>query len=680
LYFHRGYNEGEAMLPRVVRGTSVSRKLLQTWRIATLLLGMIILATPAAWSAEQNSYVRVNQIGYETGQPARAYLMTRGPASGASFSIVNEKAASTAPVPVGAMLGAWGKFSVYALDFTVAASGTYSITVSGSLFAKSPDFRIDSSENLYSGALSNALSFYSNQRDGADFIPSDLRTAPAHLNDKTAKVYQTPQFAREGSRINGDLVPTGAVIDASGGWWDAGDYLKFVHTTSYTLALMLVSVRDFPRQMGAGSTKSDFTKEARFGLEWLLRMWDDKSSTLYYQVGIGSGNSDYENDHSVWRLPQDDDSSHGGDPKYRYIRNRPVFIAAPAGSKISPNLAGRLAGDFALCFQIFETSDATLANRCLVAAEHIFDLADTSPSGRLLTASPYDFYGETQWRDDLEFAAVELYFATKSGPLPAGLLHPDPNFYLGSAADWAAAYLKTSEKSGGILGLGNVSTLAHFDLFRALGSESNPENLAVSQADLLADLKTTLDVALARSGTDPFNFGVPWGSGDTPTHGASIAVLASVYDHLAKVSTYSPNADHWLANILGANPWGVSLIVGDGTTFPRCIHHQIANLIGSKDGSAPILAGAVVEGPIRKTESGAPRHVVACPSNGEDPYSKFNSSDATYRDNVNFYSTNEPAIDLTAPSFLAFAWKIAGAPADATSEKPPKSGADNNPR
>jgi endoglucanase len=665
---------------RGIRGNSVSSKPLETCKIARLLLGVVMLVAPAACSADQNSYVRVNQIGYVTGHPARAYLMTRSPASGANFSIVNEKAVSTAPVPVGAMLGSWGKFTVYALDFTVATSGRYSIAVSGSLSAKSPDFRIDSSEKLYSTALSNALSFFSNQRDGADFVPSDLRTAPAHLNDRTAKVYLTPQFSREGTHINGDLAPTGAVIDASGGWWDAGDYLKFVHTTSYTVALMLVGVRDFPNQMGAGSIKSDFTKEAKFGLQWLLRMWDDKSSTLYYQVGIGSGNSDYENDHSVWRLPQEDDSSHASDPKYRYIRNRPVFVAAPAGSKISPNLAGRLAGDFALCFQIFKTSDARFANQCLVAAEHIFDLADTTPSGRLLTAAPYDFYGETQWRDDLEFAAVELYFATENGPLPRNLTHTDPNFYLRSASDWAAAYLQTREKSDGILGLGNVSTLAHFDLFRALASESNPTNLAVSQADLLGDLKKTLDAALVRSGTDPFNFGVPWGGGDTPTHGASIAVLASAYNHLAKVSTYSPYADRWLANILGANPWGVSLIVGDGTAFPYCIHHQVANLIGSKDGHAPILTGAVVEGPIRKTESGAPRQVVACPPKGTDPYSQFNANDAAYRDNVNFYSTNEPAIDLTAPSFLAFAWKVAGAPAGAFPETTPKRGGDNNPR
>jgi hypothetical protein len=92
------------------------------------------------------------------------------------------------------------------------------------------------------------------------------------------------------------------------------------------------------------------------------------------------------------------------------------------------------------------------------------------------------------------------------------------------------------------------------------------------------------------------------------------------------------------------------------------VQDQVANLVGSKDGQKPILAGAVVEGPQRKAESGAPRGVAACPPDGSDPFSEFNDGKATYKDNAKFYSTNEPGIDLTAPSFLVFVWKIAGAP------------------
>jgi hypothetical protein len=88
---------------------------------------------------------------------------------------------------------------VYVLDFTIAKSGTYSIAVTGEFAANSPVFKVDTPANLYAAALSNALAFYQNQRDGADFVPSGLRTAAGHLNDKSAKVYQTPETGgREG--------------------------------------------------------------------------------------------------------------------------------------------------------------------------------------------------------------------------------------------------------------------------------------------------------------------------------------------------------------------------------------------------------------------------------------------------------------------------------------------------
>src|SRR5665647_2789591 len=113
--------------------------------------------------------------------------------------------------------------------------------------------------------------------------------------------------------------------------WATGDYLKFLHATSYTEAVLLTGVRDFPAQMGASSAASDFRAEARFGARWLLRMWDDKTRTLYYQVGIGSGNAKTAGDHDLWRLPQRDDTWRPGDPLFRYIRHRPVFRAGPPG-------------------------------------------------------------------------------------------------------------------------------------------------------------------------------------------------------------------------------------------------------------------------------------------------------------------------------------------------------------
>ena len=587
--------------------------------------------------------------------------MASGAEAGATFRVKNASGTIVYSAPIGANLGAWSTSypDVYALDFnSVTTPGTYTIVTRGPIAGSSPSFTIDTAANVYSGALSNALSFYQNERDGPKYIPSALRTAPGHLNDASAMTYLTPKMNSSGG-FSGDLTPLGVKIDASGAWWDAGDYLKFVETISYTVDMMQLGVRDFPNQLGTGSTTANFTAEAKFGLDWLQHMWDDTTQTLYYQVGIGTGNSKIIGDHDIWRLSQADDTFGGTNPLYRYIRNRPVFRAGPGGSLISPNLAGRLTADFALCYQLFKSSNSTYANQCLLSAEHIFALANTNPSGNLLTVAPYSFYPETEWRDDLELGATELYFALASGNLPAGLPHTDPLFYLQSAAHWAHAYITGPNDAADTLNLYDVSGIAHYELYHALAQAGNPGGLKVTQADLRSDLKKQLDKAVAQAGTDPFGFGFPWATFDTTSHGAGLVVMASEYDHLTGTNAYASYGVQWLANILGANAWGISLIVGDGSTFPHCMQHQVANLAGSLDGSPPVLAGAVVEGPNKFAAKGLVSGMVTCPANGVNQFAPFNGSSAVYKDNVQSWSTDEPAVDLTATSPLAFAWQIA---------------------
>jgi endoglucanase len=91
------------------------------------------------------------------------------------------------------------------------------------------------------------------------------------------------------------------------------------------------------------------------------------------------------------------------------------------------------------------------------------------------------------------------------------------------------------------------------------------------------------------------------------------------------------------------------------------MQHQVANLAGSLDGSPPVLAGAAVEGPNGIATKGTLSGMLACPVDGVDVFAQFNGK-AVYKDFVQSYSTVEPAIDLTASSFLAFSWQIAGIP------------------
>jgi len=629
--------------------------------VAVGLAGLQAQSAPAA-PTPPSAQVRVNQVGYVSSVAKRAYLIASGAENGATFSVVNSSGTTVHSAPIGANLGSWSSAfpNVYALDFgAVVAAGTYTIRVTGPIAATSPVFRIDTGTAVYAGALANTRSFYEVQRDGPQFVPSALRAAPAHLNDQTAMTYLTPN-ANSSGRFSGDLTPLGVQRNGSGGWWDAGDYLKFVQTASYTDAILLFGVRDFPAQMGAGSATSNFTAEVRFGTDWLQRMWDDGSRTFYYQVGIGSGNSRITGDHDIWRLPQADDTFGGTDPRYRYIRNRPVFRAGSPGSLISPNLAGRMAASLALCYQVFKATDPAYANQCLLSAEHIFDLANTAPSGNLLTVIPFSFYPETEWRDDLELGATELYKALAMGGLPPGLPRSDPLYYLGQAAHWANAYMTGPGHAADSLNLYDVSALAHYDLHRSIGQAGNPPGLETSQAALLADIGVQLNNAVVQGATEPFGFGFPWATWDTTSHGAGLSVTARLYDQLAGTRTYGDLADRWLANILGANAWGTSLIIGNGTTFPHCPQHQVANIAGSLDGSAPVLAGGVVEGPNSVIFHGSLSGMRACPPNGVDTFRAFTGQQATYKDDVESFSTTEPAIDLTASSALAFAWQMSG--------------------
>jgi endoglucanase len=625
----------------------------------------VFVGTDVVLAASNSAYIRVNQVGYVTSATKRAYLMATTAETGATFAVKNSGGSTVYSAVIGANLGKWGTFTyVYAVDFdSVSTVGTYTISVASPVAATSPSFKIDSGTNIYSTPLANSLFYYETSRDGANYIPNSLRTAPGHLNDQNASAYFTPKFSRNDSA--GALTATGTVLDASGGWWDAGDYLKFVETHSYTVALMLAGVRDFPGQMGSGSSGSNFTSEARFGLDWLQKMWVDNSRTLYYQVGVGSGGHNFTGDHDIWRLPQADDNWQGCVAPYQYICHRPVFLntAGGAGASISPNIAGRLAADFGLCYKVFAASDPAYANQCLLSAEHIFDLANTAPSGNLLTVGPWDFYPEVEWRDDMELGATELYFALQGATnLPAGLPHTDPIYYLQKGATWANAYITGPNDAADTLNLYDVSGLAHYELYRAIVLAGNPSGLATSESALLADLKKQLDKAVTQAGTDPFGFGFTWTNWDTTSHGGGLVVMANEYDYLTSSSAYAAYGTRWQANVLGANAWGTSLIVGDGSTFPLCMQHQVTNLVPVPPNGPPFLLGAVVEGPNSAATKGSLTNMVACPPNGVDQFAAFNGNGSVYKDNVQSFDTVEPAIDLTASSFLGFAWEIAGAP------------------
>src|SRR3954468_1732272 len=257
-------------------------------RALVLMVGVLLLAAPPA-SAAERAFVRLNQAGYESGAPARAYLMSTEPVRGETFTVEDAGGVPAAAGAVGERLGTWSHskalhYSVYALDFTVPDGGGYAIHVAR---VRSPAFSVGSPATLYAPLLGNALFYYDSVRDGPDFVRGPLSPAPAHRNDAHARTYYNPPIQRGGNELlttrGRPLRRYGPAIDASGGHWDAGDNMKYVETESYTAALMEIGVRDFPGQLGpgapvvqgrAGAVAPDFTGEVKFSLDFLLRMWD----------------------------------------------------------------------------------------------------------------------------------------------------------------------------------------------------------------------------------------------------------------------------------------------------------------------------------------------------------------------------------------------------------------------
>jgi endoglucanase len=297
----------------------------------------------------------------------------------------------------------------------------------------------------------------------------------------------------------------------------------------------------------------------------------------------------------------------------------------------------------------------------------------------LLTIAPFDGYPENVWDDDMELGATELYFALEcaggSENLPAGLLHTNPEDYLVDAAKFAKNYITSIYQPGfsDTLNLYDVSGLAHFELYRALDVAGDPKNLEVSEASIRQQLLQQVADATTQAGTDAFGFGEEWNSGDTTSHGAGLSVMASEARYLTQNTIYDAYSQRWLGNILGANAWGSSFIVGDGSTFPNCIQHQVANLAGALNGTSggvPVLWGAASEGPANSATSGVVGGMILCPANGKDEFKKFNGNDGAfdasqvtvYQDNVQSFSTTEPGIDLTATSFLMWSWRLARHP------------------
>jgi endoglucanase len=610
---------------------------------------------PSSAVGALHALIRVNQHGYLPQEAKRATLMSPQAVRQGTFVVTDGSGQVVLHGRVPSMSrGSWNsRFpDIYRLDLSrLRAAGRYRVVATGAVQATSPWFRVVRAGRLFGTMLDAGVAFDQTQRDGRHVIPGRLHRKPSHLHDRHASVYRWPHMAR-GSDLITDrrLHPLGGpTVDVSGGWFDAGDYLKFTHSTAYNDILLFTSARLLGHRAPAA-----LTTEARHGLHWLGKMWDAKRRTLYLQVGIGSGNraGTFRGDHDLWRLPQADDRDHAH--LDRFVSHRPVLAAAPAGHRISPNLVGRVVAAFALAAQADAPHHRARARHELRQARLLYARAATTrPPHPLVTALPHAFYPESSWLDDMQLGSAELALAAHRLGLPAGR-------YLRASARFARRYVGSHATD--TLNLYDTGALADVSLASAMNRIRTAGPLAVTRHDLARNLRSQILRGVHHARHDVFGAAASVDEFDVNSHTFGLIASVGLFDALTDSDRFQRFASEQRAWLLGGDPWGVAAMVGLGHAFPNCMQHQVANLSGSLDGTRPLDVGAVVNGPNGKGNfegglGGFQTGMRHCTSAARQ-LTRFDGHGSRYVDDVRAWQTDEPALDMTGSAIIAAAAQL----------------------
>ena len=226
----------------------------------------------------------------------------------------------------------YGNFNFcYEIDFSdLTTTGTYKIKLEDN---ESYPFQIGNS--IFNNVRDSLSLFFKAQRCGPT---NPTLHQPCHLSDAAKIIGYKDSTAR----------------DLTGGWHDAGDYVKFLKTTAYTTYMLLFSYEFDPQKFGYDLDKNDvpdILEEAKVGLDWLLRCNVD-NQTLVSQV-------QNESDHNIgWRLPENDSLQF----------DRSAFVNK------KKNTIGIYSAALALASRIWKDKfyDEDFATNCLITAEKFY--------------------------------------------------------------------------------------------------------------------------------------------------------------------------------------------------------------------------------------------------------------------------------------------------------------------
>ena len=574
-----------------------------------MINGFLVAVTIAATIQQPNLSIRINQVGYLPNAPKTAVVCALEPEAVTSFTVVDlEGRRVLGPVAVQPDLPFGPCRQTYRLNFTqLRKPGSY-IIVAGSV--ASPEIRI--ANDVYRGAADTLLLYMRQQRSGWNPL---FRDSVHHRTDGILVDHPTR---------------AGEFIPVAGGWADAADYLQYVTTSSYATYIMMMAHRDHPRGTDdrvlanglAGSNGvRDIVDEARHGLEWLLKMFPSPDLMLN-QIAD-------DRDHSFYDLPTNDSSDYGWGkrsfrPVYPCTGQPQGIVKAKNRSTGKASTAGKYAAAFALGAQTFAKLDPAFAAVLKQKAIEAYDVGIASP-GVCQTApgrAPY-FYEEDNWVDDMELGAAELYALTR-----------EPR-YLEDAMRFARQEPVTPWMGR--------DTARHYQWFpwHNNGHYNTWRNANARQRAELARMYRDGIAAVVARADNGFRIGVPfiWCSNNLM---ASFATQAYLYRQMTgddQFIEYEFAALDWL---FGANPWGVSMIIGYPAHGRTSLHPH--SVVADRMG-VWTQRGGLLDGPVYASIF---KNLLGIRLIHPDEYAAFNTSFVVFHDDMGDYSTNEPIMDGTA--------------------------------
>ncbi|KAK0468435.1 9 glycosyl hydrolase [Desarmillaria tabescens] len=464
--------------------------------------------------------------------------------------------------------------------FTILASALFNTAV-GQLSLPNPPFIPPSASNgtvsssgtpnpQWSTLLGNLIYFYEAQRSGR--LPSDNRVG-----------WRNNSALEDGSDVN---------LDLTGGYYDAGDYIKCTFPLSFTITSICWGATDFGKGYDDSNQTAYLDSMIRWGLDWLIKA-HPSNDTLYVQV------ADANVDNNYWGGDQDIPTPR---PSFQINDTSP-----------GTDVAAGVSAAFSACSNLYANrgfggvyqSPASLANTTyseilLGHAQSLFNFAVSASGGQVLyqnsVPSAAESYASSSYGDELTLAALFLAWATNS----TTLYQQAENYYSSFGLSGQNGVLNWDSKTPGLAVL--FAQIAQSS--SSIGSDASRWQ---QEAERYFD-------RIVNNGGPAFETkgGLLYYDGDSDSASLNPALNAAMlmtrYAPMAtsseKTTSYMNYAQKQLDYALGKNPMSAPYVVGSNPNSPSNPHSamasggsDISHIDTSPEVEAYVLYGAVVGGP-----------------------------------------------------------------------------------